>query len=363
MPLNRTWRFFGVLTLLLILGASIPLVASTDRLGEKVDALLGLPERVYTRFFPPKRGNLRKLTAEEREAIQKLSKRLDAQIVWSSNRDGNHELYLIDLRSQEVRRLTHNPNVDFFSRFSPDGRRIVFLRSQREWVSFREDTAWDVYLINADGSGERLLVKTGYHPTWTADGRGILFSRGMQVFRFDLASGRESLVFDAKKEIPGVTAVGDFELSSDGTRLAMGIRGPFEGAAVWDFGRRALVPLTKIQACQTTWHPGDSRVVWVEIGGRGGTRVMWGPADGSSHEPLIDLPGDYSHEYFPKLSNDGRWLIWGAAAEGHEHDRADYEIFLWEVGTPWETAIRLTYYTGNDQWPDIYVNPAGASRP
>jgi hypothetical protein len=44
----------------------------------------------------------------------------------------------------------------------------------------------------------------------------------------------------------------------------------------------------------------------------------------------MDLPGAYSHEYFPKLSNDGRWLVWGAAAEGHEHDRADYEIFVWE---------------------------------
>ncbi len=65
--------------------------------------------------------------------------------------------------------------------------------------------------------------------------------------------------------------------------------------------------------------------------------------------------GAYSHEYFPRLSNDGHWLIWGAAAEGHEHDRADYEIFVWEIGTTWETAIRLTYHPGNDQWPDLHV--------
>ena len=49
--------------------------------------------------------------------------------------------------------------------------------------------------------------------------------------------------------------------------------------------------------------------------------------------------------------------IWGAAAEGHEHDRADYEIFVWRVGTPWEGATRLTYHTGNDQWPDLWVRP------
>ena len=45
----------------------------------------------------------------------------------------------------------------------------------------------------------------------------------------------------------------------------------------------------------------------------------------------MDLPGAYSHEYFPRVSNDGRWLVWGAAASGHEHDRADYEIFVWQT--------------------------------
>jgi hypothetical protein len=72
---------------------------------------------------------------------------------------------------------------------------------------------------------------------------------------------------------------------------------------------------------------------------------------------LLDLPGDYSHEYFPRVSNDGRFLIFAASAEGHEHDRADYEIYLWEIGSPASEALRLTYHGGNDQWPDIWVDP------
>jgi hypothetical protein len=56
------------------------------------------------------------------------------------------------------------------------------------------------------------------------------------------------------------------------------------------------------------------------------------------------------------VTNDARWLIWGAAAEGHEHDRADYEIFAWRIGTPSESAMRLTWSTSNDQWPDLRVN-------
>ena len=352
-PLSMT-RLWILLTLVALGAGGLAVAASRDALPPAVERLLALPERVYTQLFPPRKGRLRQLTEMERAAFQELVRRLDALIVWSSNRDGNHELYLMDLRSQEVRRLTRHSHVDFFSRFSPDGRQIVFLRSQREWVSFREESAWDVYLISTDGSGERLLAKQGYHPTWTTDGRGIIFLRGQRVLRLDLRTGREELLLDAARELPGVE-IGDVELSADGTRLAVAVRGRFDGAAVWDLQQRALSPLTKVQACQTTWVPRNGGLLWVAAEGHGGTRIMRAAGAGAPGEVFMDLPGHYSHEYFPRLSNDGRWLIWGAAAEGHEHDRADYEIFLWEVGTPWEKAVRVTYYTGNDQWPDIYV--------
>jgi hypothetical protein len=82
---------------------------------------------------------------------------------------------------------------------------------------------------------------------------------------------------------------------------------------------------------------------------------MTGNADGTGRQELIDLPFRHSHEYFPRIANDGQWLVWGAAAEGHEHDRADYEIFVWRLGSPPESAIRLTHHQGNDQWPDLHV--------
>jgi len=40
---------------------------------------------------------------------------------------------------------------------------------------------------------------------------------------------------------------------------------------------------------------------------------------------------------------------------GHEHDSADYEIFLWQVGAPADSATRLTFHTGNDNWPDVFL--------
>jgi Tol biopolymer transport system component len=359
-----------ILGLALGIGAGVALPRVAHELPESVSVVARLPERLWTRFLPPfisRRKRLAALTRPEREAVSVLGRKIDGLIVWSSNRSGNHELYLIDLPDRTVRQLTRDPRVDFFSRFSPDGKRVLFLRSQREWVSFREDSAWDVMLINVDGTGEERLVQGGYHPTWADRGAAVLFERGKQLWKIDLTTRQQHLVLDGAREFPGVSEIGDFELSHDGRQLAFGLRGRFDGAfgllgnfsgaVVLDLASRRLSVLTEEQACQTTWAPDDRYVLWMETGGNGGTRVMAGSPDGTDRHVFMDLPGAYSHEYFPKVSSDGRWLVWGAAAEGHEHDRADYEIFVWEIGTPWDRAVRLTYYPGNDQWPDLWVRP------
>jgi hypothetical protein len=78
---------------------------------------------------------------------------------------------------------------------------------------------------------------------------------------------------------------------------------------------------------------------------------------------LMDLPGRRSHEYFPELSSDGKWLIWAATQRGHDHDTADYEIYLWQVGSPSDQAVRLTHNSGNDRWPDLFLPSAAAAEP
>jgi Tol biopolymer transport system component len=308
------------------------------------------------------------LHAAERDAAAALAGRLDGFVVWASNRGGNHEIYRLDLATRTLDQLTHHPHPDFLARVSPDGRRILFLRGRRESVSFREEGAWDVMLMNADGSAEERLAREGYHPTWAPDGSAVLFERGRELRRLDLASRREHVVLDAGREFPGLSDAGDFELAPDGRHLAFGLRGRFagarglqgrfSGAVVLDLETRSLAVLTRHQACETTWAPGGGQVVWVEGGGRGGTRLAAASPDGAGRHVLVDLPGDYSHEYFPRLAVGGRWLVWAAAAQGHEHDRADYEIFAWELGTPPERAVRLTHDPGNDQWPDLWARPA-----
>jgi hypothetical protein len=219
--------------------------------------------------------------------------------------------------------------------------------------------------MNVDGTGEERIATGGYHPSWTADGAAIVFERDLRMIRYGLETRQETVLLDGRAEFPGVSELGDVELAPDGQRLTFGLRGtfrgafglqgPFSGAVVLDPATRTLVVLTREQACEPTWSRDGRLVLWMETGGRGGTRIMASPGDARGRHVFMDLPGLYSHEYFPKLANDGRWLTWGAAAEGHEHDRADYEIFMWEVGTPWDAASRLTFHAGNDQWPDLWI--------
>ena len=319
--------------------------------GHRVEVLRDLPARLLTRFFPPRGGTRARLAPLEAEAVRNLSQRLDAEIVWSSNRGGNHDLYLLDLRSRRLRRLTDDPHVDTFPRFSPDGRRIVFMRSQQPWISLRDERSWDLFLVETDGSGERLLAHGGYAPSWSPDGGSVVFSRANQVVRISRDGGPETVILDGDRELPGAHIAGG-NLSPDGRQLSFSIRGRFDGVAVFDLAERRLVPIGR-DACQIVWTP-DGSLVWVTVGGQGGTQIM--KMSKGTTSVFMDLPGDFSHEYFPAISNDGRWMVWGASAGGHEHDRADYEIFVWQIGTPWDRAVRLTYDPNNDNWPDIFVN-------
>jgi hypothetical protein len=70
-----------------------------------------------------------------------------------------------------VRDLTNTPTVDnYFPRLSPDGRRIVF--------SSNRDGDGDLYVINVDGTGERRLTsgtRDDGSASWSPDGTEIVF--------------------------------------------------------------------------------------------------------------------------------------------------------------------------------------------
>lgn len=303
-------------------------------------------------------------TDADRAAMRAVGAKAGALVVWSSARAGNHKLFVMNSDGSSVRQITRGDNVDWFPRFSPDGSRVLFTRSKHGWVYERDANSegkWDIWTVSPDGKDEAKVVDDASWGGWLS-GDDIIFVRGTRILRRKLAGGAETVVMDSR----GVPALDGAllqqpELSRDGRYIAITLRGSKRETGVWDVERKAWTRTGL--GCQINWTPDGSAIYWVNPTGNGGSEVFrmpmkdGRPAGASSDDELrfMDLPGRRSHEYFPQLSADGRWMVWAATAKGHDHDIADYEIYIWEVGTPAASAARLTFHSANDRWPDIHV--------
>ena len=292
------------------------------------------------------------LTKDQVNAIQKGIQGIRGKIVWASSRTGNHEIFLLSLPDLQMFQLTHNPHVDTFPRFSPDGSKILFCRSQRPWVSIRENDPWDVYLFFLVDNRETLIAPNGNMAQWI-DQERISFVRNRKIIIKDLRNGREETILDGTQPKVSAEITSPEFLRRDPNLLVFTGRGKMDGVFVWDRRKDSFLKIGS--GCMITWNPSGKEVLWVDNGGNGGTYILKSEFENPRPQVFMDLPGRYSHEYFPRLSQNGQWLVWAATAEGHEPDIMDYEIFLWKVGSPFSDALRLTYNPANDIWPDIFL--------
>ena len=273
-------------------------------------------------------------------------------IVWSSNRSGNHDIYHMDLPSQKVTQLTNHPFTENLPKISPGGDKLVFQRGRKNWHSFRDMTPWDLILKDLKTGEETLLAKNAYDPNWSRDGKQATFVRNFnEMYAIDIETGEETQLFTSSGlNLPENAALQTPMLNSIG-ELSVTIRGPLRMTAVYKINN----PIHIGQGCQVTWSPDETFVYYIDHGGKGQNLLKRYDFESGENKVWMDMPGEYSHEYFPKLTNDGRWMVFAASTGGHEHDTADYELFLWEVDTPPQTAVRLSHHSGNDSWPDIYL--------
>jgi hypothetical protein len=320
----------------------------------------------------PPRGADDAPPAEEAAAMKEVGQKAAGRIVWSSSRVGNHDLFTMSTDGSDVKQITQGDEVDWFPRFSPDGSKVLFCRSKQGWVSERDANAsdkWDIFTIDPDGSNPKKVAKDASWGSWISADE-ILFVRGTKIFRGQLTTGEETQIMDSEgvSELDGAL-LQQPELSSDGKLLAITLRGSKRETGLWNIAKKTWTQTGL--GCQINWTPDHSAIYWVHPTGNGGSRILKMPiSDGAppkdadiDRAEFMDLPGRRSHEYFPELSSDGKWLVWGSTQRGHDHDTADYEIYLWEVGAPKEKAVRLTYNSGNDRWPDIFLPSAAQAAP
>lgn len=147
---------------------------------------------------------------------QTATLRNNGKIAFTSDRDGNLEIYVMDQDGTNHRRLTNNNLLDSHPAWSPDGRKIAFLgqrpsggyaifkieadgtnRTEITPVNYQgssfpyslgwkiswspdsrqlafRDASNSIFLVEADGTERRFLVG-GVGPSWSPDGSKILF--------------------------------------------------------------------------------------------------------------------------------------------------------------------------------------------
>ena len=132
------------------------------------------------------------------------------KVVFSSNRDGNWDIWTMNPDGSNPVNLTRDAASDFKPTWSPTGEQILF-------VSFREGGE-SLYLMDADGSNIRRVLDNWHsrsNATWSPDGKRI-------------ASVRDAVLYiatiDGKSVEPvaqtGFESVGDPAWSPDGKEIA-----------------------------------------------------------------------------------------------------------------------------------------------
>jgi Tol biopolymer transport system component len=94
----------------------------------------------------------------------------------SGTLDADSEVFVIGVDGTGLRQLTSNSYCDVYPCYSPDDSKIAFL-------SMRSSTL-DIYVMNGDGSDEKLLYDSGSHDAdinWGSGGR-IAFTRNSQIW-------------------------------------------------------------------------------------------------------------------------------------------------------------------------------------
>jgi len=137
-------------------------------------------------------------------------------IAFDSDRDGTRRMYLMDADGSRVRPFPVDPGPGSGPQWSPDGSRIAFTSSR--------DGNDEVYVMRADGSAVHRVTndpRANWYPRWRPDGAAIIHTTGsMETDRWSLiltdADGS-----NARVVVDSVDS-GNATWSPDGQRLLFG---------------------------------------------------------------------------------------------------------------------------------------------
>jgi Tol biopolymer transport system component/predicted Ser/Thr protein kinase len=240
-------------------------------------------------------------------------------------------------------RLSSDPAQEYVPSYSPDGRYVVYMSDR--------DGSWQIYRMNADGSGARRLTTNdadNYHPRFSPDGRQIAFASRMDgdwdLYLMDLDGQLIRQVLDQ----PGDQYYPYF--APNGQRLSF--MGKTDGK--WEV---FTIDVAGGYVQNVTNHPANDAYAAFAPDGR--HLVFQSDRDGNWEIYILDLDSglvqrltdDKGRDADPIVSPDGRWIVF----ESNRNGNYDVYVMDWTGGQ----IQRLTTDPANDWVPAFAPDNSG----
>ena len=213
---------------------------------------------------------------------------------------------------------------------SPDGKRVAFI-SNIEGNS-------DIYVINADGSGRSRVTNTPVAegaPSWSADGKEILFSVGRDTARLYTIAPNGS----GQRELTTYLGNGA-ALSPDGKRIAY-TSGKFPNATstLSALDGASAKQLTAGPAFNFAWSPNGKQLAYTLLTAERKVEVWLANADGTSARRLMENDEKEGGPQWPAWSPDGKRLAVQVGKYGQNQAEHTAHIWLIDASTGSKTKL------------------------
>jgi Tol biopolymer transport system component len=292
----------------------------------------------------------------------------NGQIAFSSNRDTHpedeendkDEVYVMNADGSGETRLTNNDADDVEPSWSPDGEKIAF-------TSYRDGDA-EIYVMNADGSDVTRLTDNDdaddIHPTWSPDGEKIAFSSD----RDDEETGRNDIfVMDATdgSDVTRLTDNDDADdihptWSPDGEKIAFSSdRDDNEGVYdifvmdATDGSDVARLTDNDTTDQHPTWSPDGEKIAFTSYRDGNAEIYVMNANDGSGETRLTN--NDITDDIQPTWSPDGEKIAFNRIFSPEDEEVDDGQIFVMDA-TDGSDVARLTDNDDDDAEPDWGTN-------